>query len=115
MIDIFFNYTFNKIIRQVLKITKQDNSLHNASFLYILITKKSFKEREFMKTSNIELENDEDVKKFVGEYHPEHYLLNKKEPMAIGPLDLQAYLFEHKAQQGNAMKASKQVILDVSK
>jgi len=64
---------------------------------------------------NIELENDENVKKFVGEYHPEHYLLNKKEPMAIGPLDLQAYLFEHKAQQGNAMKAAKQVILDVSK
>ena len=64
---------------------------------------------------NIELENDEDVKKFVGEYHPEHYLLNKKEPMAIGPLDLQAYLFEHKAQQGNAMKAAKQVILNVSK
>lgn len=64
---------------------------------------------------NIELENDEDVKKFVGEYHPEHYLLNKKEPMAIGPLDLQAYLFEHKAQQGNAIKAAKQVILDVSK
>ena len=64
---------------------------------------------------NIKLENDEDVKKFVGEYHPEHYLLNKKEPMAIGPLDLQAYLFEHKAQQGNAMKAAKQVILDVSK
>ena len=64
---------------------------------------------------NIELKNDEDVKKFVGEYHPEHYLLNKKEPMAIGPLDLQAYLFEHKAQQGYAMKAAKQVILDVSK
>ena len=64
---------------------------------------------------NIELENDEDVKKFVGEYHPEHYLLNKKEPMAIGPLDLQAYLFEHKAQQGYAMKAAKQVILDVSR
>ena len=64
---------------------------------------------------NIELENDEDVKKFVGEYHPKHYLLNKKEPMSIGPLDLQAYLFEHKAQQGEAMKAAKQVILDVSK
>ena len=64
---------------------------------------------------NIMLEEDTEVKKFVGEYKPEHYLLNKKEPMAIGPLDLQAYLFEHKAQQGNAMKAAKQVILDVSK
>lgn len=64
---------------------------------------------------NIELEEDSEVKKFVGEYHPEHYLLNKKEPIAVGPLDLQAYLFEHKAGQGEAMKAAKQVILDVSK
>ena len=64
---------------------------------------------------NIELEEDSEVKKFVGEYHPEHYLLNKKEPIAVGPLDLQAYLFEHKAQQGEAMKAAKQVILNVSK
>ena len=64
---------------------------------------------------NIELEEDSEVKKFVGEYKPEHYLLNKKEPIAVGPLDLQSYLFEHKAQQGEAMKAAKQVILDVSK
>lgn len=64
---------------------------------------------------NIELEEDSEVKEFVGEYKPEHYLLNKKEPIAVGPLDLQAYLFEHKAQQSEAMKAAKQVILDVSK
>ncbi len=64
---------------------------------------------------NIELEEDEKVKEFVGEYHPEHYLLNEKEPIAVGPLDLQAYLFEHKVQQADAMKAAKQVILDVAK
>ena len=64
---------------------------------------------------NIELEEDEEVKKFVGEYHPEHYLLNKKEPIAVGPLDLQGFLFEHKTQQADAMRAAKQVILDVSK
>lgn len=64
---------------------------------------------------NIMLEEDTEVKKFVGEYKPEHYLLNKKEPIAIGPLDLQAYLFEHKAQQGEAMKKAKEVILEVSK
>ena len=64
---------------------------------------------------NIELVEDEKVKKFVGEYHPEHYLLNKKEPIAVGPLDLQAYLFEHKAMQAEAMRNAKQVILDVSK
>ena len=64
---------------------------------------------------NIELEEDEKVKKFVGEYHPEHYLLNQKEPIAVGPLDVQSYLFEHKAQQAEAMKNAKQVILDVAK
>ena len=63
---------------------------------------------------NIKLENDEDVKKFVSQYKPEHYLLNDKEPMAIGPLDLQAYLFEHKAQQGEAMKNAKKVIKEVA-
>ncbi len=64
---------------------------------------------------NIELIEDEKVKEFVGSYKPEHYLLNKKEPMAIGPLDLQAYLFEHKVQQAEAMKNAKKVIEEVSK
>ena len=64
---------------------------------------------------NIQLENDEDVKKFVGQYKPEHYLLNRDEPIAVGPLDLQAYLFEHKAQQAEAMKKAKEVIKEVSK
>ena len=63
---------------------------------------------------NIELEDDETVKAFVGEYHPEHYLLNKQEPIAIGPLDLQSYLFEHKAQQAEAMKNAKKVIAEVA-
>lgn len=64
---------------------------------------------------NIELEEDDKVKKFVGKYNPEHYLLNRKEPIAIGPLDLQGYLFEHKTQQANAMRKAKDVILEVSK
>ena len=64
---------------------------------------------------NIELIEDEKVKEFVGKYKPEHYVLNAKEPMAIGPLDLQAYLFEHKYQQAEAMKKAKDVILKVSK
>ncbi|MGN1310563.1 MAG: transketolase C-terminal domain-containing protein [Clostridia bacterium] len=64
---------------------------------------------------NIELESDELVKKFVGEYKPEHYLLNHKEPIAVGPLDLQAYLFEHKAQQAEAMRNAKKVVKEVAK
>jgi pyruvate ferredoxin oxidoreductase alpha subunit len=64
---------------------------------------------------NIELLEDEKVKEFVGTYKPEHYLLNDKEPIAIGPLDLQAYLFEHKKQQADAMRNAKKVILEVAK
>ena len=63
---------------------------------------------------NIELLEDDIVKKFVGEYKPEHYLLNKEEPIAVGPLDLQAYLFEHKYQQAQAMVNAKKVILEVA-
>ena len=63
---------------------------------------------------NIELIEDDKVKNFVGEYKPEHYLLNDKEPIAVGPMDLQAYLFEHKYQQANAMRAAKKVILEVA-
>ena len=64
---------------------------------------------------NIELIEDDKVKEFVGKYKPEHYLLDDKNPMAIGPLDLQSYLFEHKRQQAEAMKNAKKVILDVAK
>ena len=63
---------------------------------------------------NIELIEDDKVKNFVGKYQPKNYLLDDKNPMAIGPLDVQSYLFEHKAQQGIAMKNAKKVILEVS-
>ena len=63
----------------------------------------------------IELLEDDLAKKFVGTYKPEHYLLNKQEPIAIGPLDLQHFLFEHKYQQAEAMRNAKKVIAEVSK
>ena len=64
---------------------------------------------------NIELLEDDKAKAFVRTYNPEHYLLNKKEPIAVGPLDLQAHLFEHKYQQAEAMRNAKKVIAEVSK
>ena len=64
---------------------------------------------------NIELLEDDKAKAFVGTYKPEHYLLNRDEPIAIGPLDLQAHLFEHKYQQATAMRNAKKVIAEVSK
>jgi len=64
---------------------------------------------------NIELIEDDKVKEFVGEYNPEHYLLDRENPIAVGPMDLQAYLFEHKFQQAEAMRNAKKVILEVAK
>lgn len=64
---------------------------------------------------NIELIEDEKVKEFIGKYQPEHYLLDSENPIAMGPLDLQSYLFEHKRQQAQAMRNSKKVILEVAK
>ena len=63
---------------------------------------------------NILLEEDEAVKKFVGEYHPENYLLKHENPLAVGPYDVCPYYMEHKVQQAEAMKNAKQVILRVA-
>ena len=63
---------------------------------------------------NIELIEDDKVKEFVGSYKPEHFLLNSNEPMSVGTLDLQAFLFEHKTQQAVAMRNAKRVIKEVS-
>ena len=62
----------------------------------------------------IDLLEDDKVKDFVGTYKPDHYLLNHEEPISMGPLDLQGYLFEHKAVQAEAMKNAKKVILEVA-
>ena len=63
---------------------------------------------------NIELLEDDVVKNFVGKYHPEHYLLNPEEQIAVGPLDVQPYLFEHKYQQATGMRNARKVIQEVS-
>jgi pyruvate ferredoxin oxidoreductase alpha subunit len=56
---------------------------------------------------------DEEVKKFVGEYKSLYPLLDVSHPVTYGPLDLQDYYFEHKKQQAEAMKLAKRVILEV--
>lgn len=63
---------------------------------------------------NIELLEDEKVKAFVGDYKPEHYLLNPSEPMAVGPLDLPAHCFEHKREQAQSMINAKKVIREIA-
>ncbi|MBO5242176.1 MAG: pyruvate ferredoxin oxidoreductase [Lachnospiraceae bacterium] len=64
---------------------------------------------------NIELLEDEKVKNFVGEYCPENYLLNEKQPMAMGPYAVSNYYMETKMAQNTAMNNAKKVILEVGK
>ncbi len=63
---------------------------------------------------NITLLEDEPVKKFVGEYQPEHYLLREDESMSVGPYAISPYCMEAKRAQAQAMMNAKQVILDVA-
>ncbi len=64
---------------------------------------------------NIELLEDDKVKRFVGEYEPENYLLNADQPMAVGPYAVSNYYMETKMAQNTAMRNAKKVILDVGK
>jgi len=63
---------------------------------------------------NIELLEDDEVKKFVGEYNPGEYLLNRDNPISVGPLDGVPHYFEHKRLQTEAMRNAKRVILEVA-
>lgn len=62
---------------------------------------------------NIELVEDEKVKAFVGEYRPAHYLLDEKQPIAVGAYATPAYYMEAKRQQAQAMLDAKEVIRKV--
>ena len=63
---------------------------------------------------NIVLNEDDEVKNFVGEYCPENSLLNPDCPMAVGPYSVTNYYFEAKRAQAEALKNAKQVTLDVA-
>ncbi len=65
--------------------------------------------------SNIELLEDGQVKTFVGEYSPAHFLLKEDEAMAVGPYAVSCYGMESKRAQAQAMSNAKQVILDVAR
>ena len=64
---------------------------------------------------NIELNEDKDVKEFVGEYNPEEFLLNPGMPMSVGPYSISNYAMEARKAQEVAMENSKEVIIEVAK
>ena len=63
---------------------------------------------------NIELLDDADVKNFVGEYEPENYLLNPKQPMAVGPYAITDYYMEAKRNQAEGMKNAISVVKEIA-
>lgn len=63
---------------------------------------------------NILLVEDDKVKRFVGGYEPEHYLLNATETMALGPYAVSNYYMETKRAQRQAMINAREVILEVA-
>ena len=63
---------------------------------------------------NILLEDDAEVKAFIGEYDPPHHMLNPAEPVAVGPYSVSPYVMELKVAQANAMIRARGVILEVA-
>jgi len=65
--------------------------------------------------SRVDILEGKQVQKFIGEYKPDHPLLDVDNPVTYGPLDLQDYYFEHKRQQAEAMRNAQEVIVRVGK
>ena len=58
--------------------------------------------------------DDDKIKKFVGEHKPRFSLLDTKNPVAVGALDLTDYYFEHKRSQAEGMHNAPKVIAQVA-
>lgn len=63
---------------------------------------------------NIEILEDDEITKFVGKYNNNVNLLDKENPVTVGPLDLPTHLFEHKRLQVEALENAKKVFKEIS-
>ena len=64
----------------------------------------------------VEIEDDDQVRAFVGEYEkPAYALLDLDNPVTVGPLDLQDFYFEHKRSQIEAYGPAKETVISVGK
>ena len=63
---------------------------------------------------NIEILEDDEVTKLVGKYNNNINLLDKENPVTVGPLDLPTHLFEHKRLQVEALANAKKVFKEAS-
>lgn len=62
----------------------------------------------------IETLEDKEVQSFIGEKKIETSILNTKDPITLGALDLQDYYFEHRMQVAEAMRKSPPIISKVA-
>lgn len=63
----------------------------------------------------IQVEDDDEVKHFVGEYQPVFPLLDTSRKITVGPIDFTDYYFEHKRSQIEGIENSPRVIEEVGK
>jgi pyruvate ferredoxin oxidoreductase alpha subunit len=64
---------------------------------------------------NVKVYDDDAVKRFIGERKPEFSLLDFKNPITVGAIELQDYYFETKRQQEEAMKNVPKAYLEVGR
>ncbi|MBT3312750.1 MAG: pyruvate ferredoxin oxidoreductase [Desulfobacterales bacterium] len=62
----------------------------------------------------MQMEDDDKVREFIGEFKPAYSLLDTENPVSWGALDLQDYYIEHKRAQHMAMQNAKESIKLVS-
>ncbi len=62
----------------------------------------------------VEIQSDEDVRKFLGTYKPERTVLDIDRPITMGGLDFTDYYFEHRRSIAEPMINAKQYILEVA-
>jgi pyruvate ferredoxin oxidoreductase alpha subunit len=63
----------------------------------------------------VQVEDDDAVKRFIGEYKPVYPLLDMSRKITVGPIDFTDYYFEHKRSQLEGIENSYEVIEEVGK
>ncbi len=81
--------------------------------LPIMVTTDGFIISHGMET--MELLSDDEIKRFVGEYKPQHSILDVEHPITVGAIDFTDYYFEHKRQQIEAMNTAIPHIVEIGK
>ncbi len=64
---------------------------------------------------NVVIHEDDAVREFIGEYSFQYNLLNYKNPVTVGAIELTDYLFETRRQQAEAMERVPRVLPRISK